>query len=529
MDTYNLGFDRLTCCKNQTYYFPFSAPDEPNSSQCQQKPLLNDFMPNCISYHHEYNECYKCDEGYYVSDGICCKLEEMRDTDNDRQCIAINGYDDDCVKVNGGKCIECNDQNKLKEDGSCETVPDECSKENYDPDSDKCTDCKDDEYQTNDRCCPEGEYYDDVTNNQCEPITTVDHCQRLNDDDDKCILCDNEHYLIEDTENYCCKYGKHCPDKDTEVDGAVRNCSVYSQSSGDSCNSCKKGYALTKAANSDRTGTIDICLLMELEHCLVDELTKVTEDDVNYNGLNCILCDRQYFLDPEDINFNPTLKRIEHVALNLEENCIKWDNKYLIEDSTLHCLECDQDNFVENNSCTARTNTDNCVPPYKPDEDKCLYCIDGYWLNDNGVCVTHQLDVPSSITCMGTVEDTKDPQCNCFYYDNDNDKCIVCDREYWFVYSNEARDSYSCIDIRSFEGDDIEAEPPLSYPASIHTCEENHLCTEQFLNGLDPEINIWTSCHVCKSSDQIPFISLDLPENSQGDWTGIQKYTLENQ
>lgn len=55
---------------------------------------------------------------------------------------------------------------------------------------------------------------------------------------------------------------------------------------------------------------------------------------------------------------------------------------------------------------------------------------------------------------------------------------------------------------------------PSHFPAYIKKCEENLECKNEVLNGLDPNLQKYASCHVCHDPTRVPFISLDIDTSS---------------
>lgn len=154
----------------------------------------------------------------------------------------------------------------------------------------------------------------------------------------------------------------------------------------------------------------------------------------------------------------------------------------------------------------ARTSefTNNCIRRNLYD-NKCLECEIRYSLVQ-GKCVL--------------------PPVNCLALNTDN-QCIVCDPLTSYTYWNAPLPlGQECKLITDFNGEMNIAPNPDFTKGSITYCEPHFQCKSDYLANLNPTIQKYLSCHVCKDSNRIPFISLSI--NSNSSINAIKYYSMWN-
>ncbi|XP_028273367.1 proprotein convertase subtilisin/kexin type 5 [Parambassis ranga] len=209
------------------------------------------------------NHCLKCNSSYYISDGVCTKLEcgegEVEDPDYD-DCMACEEGCKKCVLYNPRHCLSCiegfyNFQDgcykncpaktySLEEEMTCVPCDDNC----VSCDEHECYWCETDLFLSEGRCvsaCPDG-FYGDEDTNECEECHS-DCVACSGPEDEDCLSCE-EGQTLEDGE--CVPDHEACPIKTfLSDDGACEDCHSSCEScSGEEktqCTKCANGRFLT--------------------------------------------------------------------------------------------------------------------------------------------------------------------------------------------------------------------------------------------------------------------------------------------
>ena len=358
--------------------------DEETCELCEDNYYLDSYG-YCIETNHckrgnEQYQCERCISGYYLSFndtctndkncfdgdrdmGICtdCKLNFYLDL-KDGKCKS-NLEDNEfkyCQKVVNGICTECQTNYYLGEDDKCSS-----SKHCLESDLGKCIECEEDFWLGKDNRC-----------------TNITKCIATYSYTDECIECEDGYYFN--------KNDKKC--KEWEV--YYENCK---NGNDNSCLACKDGYYLKKKEY--------MCLSNKEE----GQFYKCTES--SFYGDLCIWCEEGYFLglDYKCSNITGCVKS-EHgntcnecnmyYCLDLpSHNCV--DNKKVIDEEKMYYYKCN------------RTNEEG---------NQCEKCINGYSLNENGLCVNDK-------GCKEK-EENECLTCNANFCMNKNFECIMTNDKY---------------------------------------------------------------------------------------------------
>ena len=294
--------------------------------------------------------CQKCKQGYYLitdtSNNICINTNNCQKVDPiTLTCILCKpGYYLDlkdykcksnledgpfkfCQIVENGLCIKCDNNHYIGEDYKCSDTL-YCSES----ENGKCLVCKDNYFLGLDNFC-----------------TDVENC--IYSESNRCKECDIWYYYD--------PYFKKC----FEMSEEFLNCKVACEYNSNSCCECKDDYYIVEYSpfcyDNSKEGPFFKCAI------------------VDYKKEYCKKCIEGYFLGIDD----DKCSKIENCKKSENGNkCLECDTYYCLDAKNQVCLQ--NDFLSENNdkihiSCN-RTNEEGTA---------CAECINGYELNDEGLCV----------------------------------------------------------------------------------------------------------------------------------------------
>ena len=410
------------------------------------KSLTVDNFKNCKEINYETGYCNLCDDGYYLTskDYKCIKTQNCKESVLGN-CISCNeGFyynkkEDKCENktanftycmqtLDGKNCEICDEDYYFDENGICVETQYCSESENL-----KCIKCQpgyyllDNYYQNyictkTENCDSVDKYtsictyckinfYLDLTDYKCKSNLEdgpYKHCGSV-DKNGLCKSCDFSYYLGED---YRCSDSYHC-----------------SESENGKCLSCSKNYYL---GLDNQCIDVEKCIYSQFRICVECEdgyyynsfnktCTKMTEQFLNckhtcnYDSNKCCECKNDYYLlENNSLCYDNTKeepfikcaivdyykesckKCIEGYYLGSEDNkCSKVEYCRITENEN-KCLECD-DYFcldIKNQRCVyndylSEDNEKFHISCNKTNEEgtACAQCINGYELNEEGICV----------------------------------------------------------------------------------------------------------------------------------------------
>ncbi|XP_047425540.1 proprotein convertase subtilisin/kexin type 5 isoform X2 [Mugil cephalus] len=199
--------------------------------------------------------CLKCNPSYYVSDGVCTKLEcgegEVEDPDYD-ECMACEEGCRKCVLYNPRHCLSCTEGFYNFQDGCYRNCPAKtysveeemtcvpCDNNCVSCDEHECYWCETDLFLSEGKCvsvCPDGFYGDEDTNDCEECHSDCETCDGPEDQD--CLSCEEGKTL---GNGECVSDHEACPiNTFLSGDGACEDCHTSCEScSGEQKNQCTK-------------------------------------------------------------------------------------------------------------------------------------------------------------------------------------------------------------------------------------------------------------------------------------------------
>ena len=297
----------------------------------------------------EYNRCKKCINGYYLSSyGDCCTREKECYYGNKDLGVCMQCNDDYCLDYKDGKCKSNQEDNDLKyckqANGLCTSCEygyelskdGKCSSTKHCSESDLglCSVCEDDYHLGLDKRC-----------------TKVEHCIYSNQYEE-CIECGNGYYLNKNQRN--CK----------AAEGNFEHCRTGYE--GSNCDKCQNDYYLS--------GKDHLCH----DNTELGPFYKCAFSD-SWDE-RCIGCIDDYYLGYID----DKCSAIEGCDLSENENkCLECDEYYCLNLKNNRCYPNDEilsekEKFYYN--CN-RTNQEGT---------KCEICLEGYVLNENGLCIDEE-------------------------------------------------------------------------------------------------------------------------------------------
>ena len=288
IDEYYLSYDRLSCTKEK----------------------------NCYSGDYLNGLCNYCFGDYYI--------------DLDTRKCKSNQKEDDfkyCKKVQNGKCLSCELNYQLSEDGKC-SITSNCAE----VDNGICILCSDNYYLTLDNRC-----------------VNTEHCI-YSESYYECKECEDGYYYNKN-EKVCLEYKKN-----------FENCKSTSYD-GEYCFWCKKGFYNNQ--------TDHLCYSNEKKN----NFYKCTLSDTQ--GKYCIGCEDKYFIGYTDHKCS----KIDGCEISEnEEKCIECEERFCLNIKNGIC-KTNEKIISEEDKFYYRCNRTN------KEGNKCAICLDGYELSEDGLCV----------------------------------------------------------------------------------------------------------------------------------------------
>ncbi|XP_013861969.1 proprotein convertase subtilisin/kexin type 5 [Austrofundulus limnaeus] len=254
-DTDKFGVERylhkgtcLDACP-EAFYHTAESSCEPCSENCHV----------CTSPNH----CLTCNSSYYVSDGVCMKLEcgegEVEDPDYE-DCVPCEEGCRKCVLYNPRHCLSCTEGFYNFQDGCYKTCPAKtytvegemtcapCDDSCMSCDQHECYWCETDLFLSEGKCvsvCPDG-FYGNEESNDCEECH-LDCATCSGPEDSDCLSCDEGKELYD---GECVSEGGDCPVRtflsdDGECEDCHSSCESCSGPEKNQCTICGKGRFLT--------------------------------------------------------------------------------------------------------------------------------------------------------------------------------------------------------------------------------------------------------------------------------------------
>jgi hypothetical protein len=396
-------------CKNKSdnlkLYHCQVTMDEESCEECDDDYYLDEYG-HCVdtNFCRKGNNlflCERCISGYYLSRinstcttekncfegnrdlGICsfCNIDYYIDF-SDGKCKS--GLEDNefkyCRKVIDGKCVECRVDYYLGEDNKCST-----SKYCVESDLGVCLECEDD-------------YWLGEKDNKC---TNTEKCIATNAYNDECEECEDGYYFSKTDKK--CKSSK----------GIYDNCKTANDNN--NCLNCKDNYYLKKKEY--------ICISNEEK----GKFYKCAES--SFYGDLCIRCVKDYYLG------------LDYKCSNIFACVYSENGNKCNECTTNYCLDLSINKCVSNKIITEEEKEFYYKCKLTNEEGtKCQSCINGYSLNEKGLCVSDKgckemdEDENKCVTCNDNFCLNKDFECvettdkNCLECDNKSDfnQCTKC-------------------------------------------------------------------------------------------------------
>ena len=226
-----------------------------------------------------------------------------------------------------------------------------------------------------------------VINGVCQKKNIENCIEYLNTDTDtqKCTKCKNGFY----EKNYKCEMGD------------IKFCEIF-EGNGINCKKCFHNFILI----SNNVGKNYCVPSMAKENCLEPIM-------LNNGTLECLKCTNNNYLYENDENFMTN----SCIHLDNIQNCLTYDVKTNVIHSSLKCIECKSNFYLEKNTCKNQIIIQNCLN-YSKSSPKCEICLNEYYLNDlKNKCIEN----PKGIQ-------------NCQEYYS-LEKCKLCKKNY-FLFNN---------------------------------------------------------------------------------------------
>ncbi|KAL4435523.1 hypothetical protein ABPG74_020299 [Tetrahymena malaccensis] len=314
------------------------------------------------------NQCMSCKQEYhYLYNGNCLsQCQESYFPDKDNACQSCNKYHNNCNKCDQNNCISCSVQsNQYLLDNKCvDTCPDsyypsqqdmkickKCSDSNCKQcnpqDPSKCLNCKNSFLfdQTCVSTCPIGTFTNQKDNSCTFCYSKFSSCQEC--DETKCISCQNNLFILEDTQQ------------------CVSSCPVNYIDSSIVVNSSKP----SKNSNETKKKVCQKCANPNCNTCDPKDTSKCLSCPQNMEDFKSI------YLYNEDC-----VKKCDSY-LNLYTNeCFDLCPNYLLQiEQPQQCKECEQ--FIQNKQCVMECTSNTYID--QTHKKLCVLCQDQY----DGNCI----------------------------------------------------------------------------------------------------------------------------------------------
>ena len=419
-DNYNI-FDGIKICKTN-YSEEFKNCEiidkiKGNCHSCKEGYFLTGKDKKCIDIPNceesKYNICKKCSGGYYLD-----KLQNkcIRQNENLRNCK---------ISIDGKKCYECNEDYFFDENGEC--IGNKfCSKsQDY-----KCQKCNEGYYLTKNNECTNEEncliaskylgictlckdnYYLDYKDGKCKSNQEKNDFEFCSIVEGVCSKCIDGYFIGEDNK---CSTTPNCLEsengeclecKESFYLGLDKNCinvenCIYSNSF--ECFECKDNYYYDKNAQICKISSDEFlnCKIgiegISCEQCK-DNFYLNKTDRLCYSNLDknnfykCAFVDLDYDSDIEfcESCIEGYFLGVEDLKCSTVDGCLKTENENRCSkcDSKFYCLDLKTGNCELNYEIEKEEQKIyfNCNETNK-EGNACQKCLDGYILNDNGLCV----------------------------------------------------------------------------------------------------------------------------------------------
>ena len=415
---------RCLKCKDNNILIGIDNNFNPGIKICKS---LNSYdLQNCELINYEDGSCLKCKNGYFLGDedkkctniqfcvesvyGECIKCKENYYLNKkENTCLEQNGIFNNCKETKDGKiCDKCNFGYYFDEYGKCSYF-NYCAKINKEG---ICSKCKNGYYLaesrnscTQEKNCLNGnkdfgiceifnfDYYLDLKDRKCKSNNENNNFQYCKQTDEVCKNCIYGYEIGEDNK---CSTSHNCIESNDGI-----------------CYKCKEGYHL---------GLDNKCT--NIEHYIYSDIFS-----------QCIECEDNYFYDRANKTCFLTNENFTNCRAGYAEfNCQECKNDFYLNQTDHKCY----DNKKENEYY-------KCAIISSPG-DKCLKCIEGYFLGE------------------------KDGKCSqvegCVLSENEK-RCLECD------------DVYYCLNVKDgqcYEKDEIYEEGEKFYFRCNKTNEEGTAC-----------------------------------------------------
>ena len=276
-----------------------------------------------------------------------------------------------------------------------------------------------------------------ISNNCTENIS---HCLKCNPFTNLCIKCESENYFPD--ENGGCIYSDKC----IKNKNYCKECNEKK----DLCIKCDDSYFPDE---NGRCSYSDNCNLSENGKCIKckENYILIGEEDYFNNGIKLckwIFSENLKFCEKINIKDGTCEKCKEGFYLNTEDKkCSKTEN---CSQSVFGvCIKCKEDYFLnkKEDKCEKQINNfENCQESL--DGKKCDICIDDYYLDENGKCISINYCLKQSHEKNNTCEkcisnyylSKNNESCtttdNCNIGDKNLGICEYCDIDYYLDYKD---------------------------------------------------------------------------------------------
>ncbi|KAL4470417.1 hypothetical protein ABPG74_012028 [Tetrahymena malaccensis] len=415
----------------------------------------------------EKNTCERCqtDQGYYIEGQRCLRCHISCKT---------------CKGPNETDCLDCIDNAKKYQDGSCKynkQNPLDCVSPYKQDKNQNCVLCDQDGQYAKDKNCIECQV--NLKCQKCSPETQCTKCydnkpEKYLQDGKKCTDCKQNGYFINSNSNTCDKCISNCDQCDNNFQCKQCSPGFYLLEDDKTCSQCSTdGYYIDKTNQYCNKCPPE----KKCKNCNNNDLkcTQCFSGFYLFNSDSCIICGDGYFKSG-----NNCFKCIDNCQTCTDDKKCKkcLPNFYLYNDGA-QCIPCDsQGQFQQNDTCQLCHSS--CSKCKGKTENDCIECKESNQFNYKGKCEDctrvgvfqsgkQCFDCASNCKSCTGIEVEKCTQCIQDYFFMPDKKCAICPiNEKYFINNKNCQ---KCHDSCQTCSDDKET--------SCKTCINNLIIDKQ--------------------------------------------------
>lgn len=406
--------------------------------------------------------CTTCNEKYFLNEAKSC---ESNPEDPIGECAEYSS---------STTCIKCNTDFYLKDSKTCEAVSKVPNCKTYTRDQNSCSECVDTHYLTGSECKERDSDTKAITN--CKKLSPIkDECEECSDDykptlDNKKCLPDIKNCKSitygsskNDLKHICTECNKEFYlNQNSCLDRTVKNCDDYGDIDKNECKDCDENYwreSATQCTKNNMPGCTKHKLnsqdcetcnaktykIVDSKTCVAKSISQCAEYSDHPENVVCIKCENR---------LKPNAQGDGCEAGDVT-NCNTTDGKG-------KCVTCNASHTLvgDGSECLPWTTADavqNCKSTKDGEKNKCEYCIDGFYLENDTTCTKRVNSLDKCKTYLRTEDKcetcetdeymttsakicTKNTATGCDGTSTSDNKCTSCAKDFYSTATDSNKD-----------------------------------------------------------------------------------------